>query len=106
VLDSLRDMLPDLAPDGSGPVPWQVWYARSQITDGNTAVITLTARLAVEPHLVAGWDQSVFESLGRQVRRRAMSKAPGEFRQTDSGFRAPEETELSVRLITAPDQDD
>ncbi|HEY3980821.1 MAG TPA: hypothetical protein VGM79_26325 [Streptosporangiaceae bacterium] len=106
VLDSLRDMLPDLVADGSRPVQWQVWYARSQVSEGSTGVITLLARLAVEPHLVAGWDQAVFEDLARQVRRRAMSTAPGGLRQTDSGFRAPEETELSVRLIAMPRHDD
>jgi hypothetical protein len=106
VLDSLRDMLPDLVPGGPRPVQWQVWYARSQLSEGNTGVITLTARLAVDPDLVAGWDQAVFEDLARQVRRRAMSKAPGGLRQTDSGFRAAEETELSVRLISVPRHDD
>jgi hypothetical protein len=102
VLDSLREMLPTLAPGRLQPTGWQVWYARSRVSDGNTGLITLTARLAVAPRIAEEWKLSQLEDLGRQVRSMAMAKTEGQVRQTDSGFRVPEETALSVRLITAP----
>ena len=102
VLDSLREMLPALAPGELKPENWQVWFARSQVIDGNVGLIVLIARLTVDPVVAKRWSQEKFEDLGRQVRMRSLSKAADRHSQTSSGFRAPEETELSVRLIWTP----
>jgi hypothetical protein len=111
VIESLRETLQEM---GLGPLTdrdWKVWYTRTVVTAGRAAVIQLTVRLAVNPattpqhHPIKDWGPAEMSQIERRALALAASKmaASGTGSVADLGLDAPEDTVISVSLITAPD---
>ena len=105
VLDSLRETLQAEAQVALQPDNWNVWHARTMVTDGNAGSCRLTVRLSVEPEVVQAWGPTQIEDIERKVRMLAARRAAAadalasELGEQDG---APEDIVISVRLITVP----
>ena len=110
VIESLRETLHEMAPGSLTDRNWQVWYTRTVVTTGH-AVIQLTVRLAVNPattpqhHPIERWGPAEMS----RIERRALALAAGKIATSgtgsvaDLGLDAPEDTVISVSLITTPE---
>ena len=111
VIESLREALQDMAPGALTNRDWKVWYTRTVVTAGHAGVIQLTVRLAVNPattpphHPIEHWGQAEMSQIERRALALAASKmaASGTGSVADLGLDAPEDTVISVSLITTPD---
>jgi len=111
VIESLRETLLEMAPGCLTDADWNVWYTRTVVTAGHAAVIQLTVRLAVDPATtppgrpIEGWGPEEMSRIERGALARAASKmaASGTGSVADLGLDAPEDTVISVSLITTPD---
>jgi hypothetical protein len=112
VLESLRATLQEMAPGVLGAGQWKVWYTRTVVAGGNAALIQLTVRLAVNPATtpspdkpIAGWGPAEFSRIERRALALAASKmaASAALAPADAGLDAPEDTVISVGLMTTPD---
>ena len=111
VIESLREAFREMAPGWLTDRDWKVWYTRTVVTAGRAAVIQLTVRLAVDPaitpqhHPIKCWGPAEMS----QIERRALALAAGKMAASgtgsvaDLGLDAPEDTVISVNLITTPD---
>ena len=111
VIESLREAFREMAPGWLTDRDWKVWYTRTVVTAGHAAVIQLTVRLAVDPaitpqhHPIECWGPAEMS----QIERRALALAAGKMAASgtgsvaDLGLDAPEDTVISVNLITTPD---
>jgi hypothetical protein len=115
VLESLREILHEMAPGTLGERDWNVWYARAAVAVGNVALIQLTVRLAVDPAAspafgkpVGHWGSGEFSNIERRVLALAARKMAASGRSDgspDPGLDAPEATVISVGLVNMPDLD-
>jgi hypothetical protein len=111
VIESLREALQEMAPGALTNRDWKVWYTRTVVTAGHAGVIQLTVRLAVNPattpqhHPIEHWGQAEMSQIERRALALAASKmaARGTGSVADLGLDAPEDTVISVSLITTPD---
>jgi hypothetical protein len=111
VIESLRETLQEMAPGSLTEQDWRVWYTRTVVTAGHAAVIQLTVRLAVNPattprnHPIERWGPAEMSKIERRALALAASKmaARGAGSVADLGLDAPEDTVISVSLITTPD---
>lgn len=111
VIESLRETLREMAPDWLTDKSWKVWYTRTVVTAGRAAVIQLTVRLAVNPattppdHPIERWGPAEMSRIERRALALAASKMAdrGTGSVADLGLDAPEDTVISVSLITTPD---
>jgi hypothetical protein len=111
VIESLRETFQEMAPGSMTDRDWKVWYARTVVTAGRAGVIQLTARLAVNPattprhHPIERWGPAEMSRIERRALALAASKmaASGTGSVADLGLDAPEDTVISVSLITTPD---
>jgi hypothetical protein len=100
-----------MAPGWLSDRDWKVWYTRTVVTAGLAAVIQLTVRLAVDPattpqhHPIECWGPAEMSQIERRALALAASKmaASGTGSVADLGLDAPEDTVISVDLITTPD---
>ncbi len=114
VIESLRETLQEMAPGSLTDRDWKVWYTRTVVTTGHAVVIQLTVRLAVNPattpphHPIEHWGQAEMSRIERRALALAASKmaASGTGSVADLGLDAPEDTVISVSLITTPDLDE
>jgi len=94
---TLREALPNLPADDTG-----VWHV---LTHGTAIDATrLTVRLAVPSREVADWDRNKFAEIERTTRERAARAAAlrRSASPVDDKLGAPEDTVISINLITAP----
>jgi hypothetical protein len=111
VIESLRETLLEMAPGSLTDRDWKVWYTRTAVTAGHAGVIQLTVRLAVNPattppdHPIESWGAEEMSKIERRALALAASKmaASGTGSVADLGLDAPEDTVISVSLITTPD---
>ena len=111
VIESLRETLRETAPGSLTGRDWKVWYTRTVVTAGRAAVIQLTVRLAVNPattppeYPIERWGLAEMSRIERRALALAASKmaARGADSAADLGLDAPEDTVISVSLITTPD---
>jgi hypothetical protein len=115
VLESLREALREMAPESLGERDWNVWYARVAVAHGNTAQIQLTVRLAMDPTMtpavgepITRWGSPEFSKIERQAlaaaaRKLTVTKASAG--TSDPGFYAPEDTVISVGLVSTVELD-
>jgi hypothetical protein len=111
VIESLRETLQEMAPGALTDRDWKVWYTRTVVTTGHAVVIQLTVRLAVNPattpphHPIEHWGQAEMSQIERRALALAASKmaAGGTGSVADLGLAAPEDTVISVSLITTRD---
>jgi hypothetical protein len=111
VMESLRETLHEMAPGSFTDETWKVWYTRTVVMAGHAAVIQLTVRLAVDPattpqdHPIDRWGRAEMSRIERRALALAASKmaAMGTGSVADLGLDAPEDTVISVSLITTPD---
>jgi hypothetical protein len=111
VIESLRETLQEMAPGSLTDRDWKVWYTRTVVTAGHAVVIQLTVRLAVNPattpqhHPIGRWGPAEMSRIERRALALAASKmaASGTGSVADLGLAAPEDTVISVSLITTPD---
>jgi len=111
VIESLRETLQEMGRGSLTERDWKVWYTRTVVTAGHAAVIQLTVRLAVNPattpahHPIVDWGPAEMSRIERGALARAASKmaARGTGSVADLGLDAPEDTVISVSLITTPD---
>lgn len=111
VIESLREAFREMAPGWLTDRDWKVWYTRTVVTAGHAAVIQLTVRLAVNPattpqhHPIERWGPAEMSQIERRALALAASKmaASGTGSVADLGLDAPEDTVISVNLITTPD---
>jgi hypothetical protein len=111
VIESLREAFREIAPGWLTDRDWKVWYTRTVVTAGHAAVIQLTVRLAVNPattprhHPIQSWGPAEMSQIERRALALAASKmaASGTGSVADLGLDAPEDTVISVNLITTPD---
>jgi hypothetical protein len=105
VLDSLHDTLKE--DDVRIPANnWNVWHARTLVTDGNTGFVRLTIRVSVGPKQVSGGQKELeFDDVARRVRVLTARKAaansvarPSGNEITD-GLAAPQDTVISISPI-------
>jgi hypothetical protein len=105
VLDSLRETLQAEAPVALQPDNWNVWHARTMVTDGNAGSCRLTMRLSVEPEVVQAWGPAQIEDIERKVRMLAVRKAAAAdalASELGDDDHAAEDIVISLRLITVP----
>jgi hypothetical protein len=110
VIESLRETFQEMAPGSLTDEDWNVWYTRTVVTAGRAAVIQLTVRLAVDPattppdHPIGYWGPAEMSKIERRTLALAASKmaASGTGSVADLGLDAPEDTVISVSLITTP----
>ena len=115
VLESLRETLREMAPESLGERDWNVWYARVVVAHGNTAQIQLTIRLALDPTMtpahdkpIAEWGLPEFSKIERRTLAAAARKLAASKRaigSTDPDLDTPEDTVISVRLVSTVDLD-
>jgi hypothetical protein len=115
VLESLRETLLEMAPESLGERDWNVWYARVVVAHGNTAQIQLTIRLALDPTMtpahdkpIAEWGLPEFSKIERRTLAAAARKLAASKRtvgSTDPDLDTPEDTVISVRLVSTVDLD-
>lgn len=111
VIESLRQTLLEMAPGSLRGQDWKVWYTRTVVTAGHAGVIQLTVRLAVDPATtppdqpIERWGPAEMSRIERRALALAASKmeASGTGSVADLGLDAPEDTVISVSLITTPD---
>ena len=111
VIESLRETLQEMAPGALTDQDWKVWYTRTMVTTGRAVVIQLTVRLAVNPTAtprhrpIEHWGRAEMSRIERRALALAASKmaAGGTGSVADLGLAAPEDTVISVSLITTPD---
>lgn len=111
VIESLREAFREMAPGWLTDRDWKVWYTRTVVTAGHAAVIQLTVRLAVNPvttprhRPIEGWGPAEMSQIERRALALAASKmaASGTGSVADLGLDAPEDTVISVNLITTPE---
>ncbi len=103
VLDSLRETLQAEAPVALQPDNWNVWHARTMVTDGNAGSCRLTVRLSVAPEVVQAWGPTRIEDIERKVRMLAARKAAAaDALAGELGEDGTEDIVISLRLITVP----
>ena len=115
VLESLREALRDMTPESLGEGDWNVWYARVVVAHGNTAQIQLTVRLAIDPTMtpaarkpIAQWGSPEFSKIERQAlaaAARKLTAAKASAGSSGPGLYAPEDTVISVGLVSTVDLD-
>jgi hypothetical protein len=111
VIESLRETLQEMAPGSLTDRDWKVWYTRTVVTVGHALVIQLTVRLAVNPattpphHPIERWGPAEMSRIERRALALAARKmaARGTGSVADLGLAAPEDTVISVSLITTAD---
>ncbi len=112
VLEALRETLQEMAPSSLGENDWNVWYARV-VAVGSVARIQLTVRLATDaatPHsqaqTVERWGTADFPKIGQRTLALAAHKMAAARRagiSPDPGLDTPEDTVISVGLVSTPD---
>jgi len=115
VLESLREALREMAPESLGERDWNVWYARVAVAHGNIAQIQLTVRLAIDPTMtpaagkpITQWGSPEFSKIERQAlaaAARKLAAAKASAGSSDPGLYAPEDTVISVGLVSTVDLD-
>ncbi len=111
VIESLRQTLQELAPGSLTGQDLEVWYARTVVRAGHAGVIQLTARLRANPATTARhhpgecWGPAEMSRIERRALALAASKiaASGAGSVAELGLEAPDDTVISVSLITTPD---